>query len=218
VARYVATLAAAWLVAACAADPVDRHADLDAVPDASLVEITRLGGINAPEEVSFRVEPQVRVSPAGDVYVLHAQRGQVAVLDSTGRLRHWIGRRGAGPGEFEVAVAMGFVGDTLWVRNAPSPQISRFLADGSRLGTERTSWDYGHFMSTPSGVSGYLAHDRAWIEPAGIVVGGAGAVQLPVLLGDRGLTALDTPSLSRIRADDWPASPSPPSPCRRSTT
>lgn len=66
---------------------------------------------------------------------------------------------------------MGFAGDTLWVRNRTPPRISRFLGDGTHVGTERVQVDAGYRTTAGvQGVSGYLTDGRARMEPDGFVV------------------------------------------------
>jgi hypothetical protein len=164
----------------------------DRLAGRELVEAYRLGGPDAPEHVSFQSEPAIILDSAQNLYVLHSQQGRIAVLDAEGGFVRWIGGRGQGPGEFDMAVAMGFVGDTLWVRNSSGPRISRFLIDGTHVSTERTPFDYGYPMSWPQGVSGYLVGGRAWTDAHGLVAGQGGPVDLPVLVGDRQMASTDT--------------------------
>src|SRR4051794_18935210 len=56
-----------------------------------------------------------RLGPDGRVYVLDRVDRAIRVFDPTGRLVGTIGRRGAGPGEFQSINSFGWVGDTLWV-------------------------------------------------------------------------------------------------------
>ncbi len=183
------------LGAACERPPSGddvRDGAFAGVPERELVEVLRLGGPEAPEEARFQAEPHVAVHRSGLVHVLHAQQGRVAVLDSTGRLVRWIGGRGEGPGEFEIAMGLGFVGDTLWIRNFPTPRISRFRLDGTHLSTERSPYDFGYRLTAPSGLSGYLARGRAWAFADAFVIGQDTAVQMPFLVGDRAMRRPDT--------------------------
>jgi hypothetical protein len=165
---------------------------LDAVPERILEPAYRLGGPDAPEHLSFQSPPQVAVGRSGHLYVQHAEQGRVAVLDEAGGFVRWIGGLGEGPGEFQIAAAIGLVGDTLWVRNWPTPRISRFLTDGTHISTERTLYDFDYRMTAPAGVSGYLEGGRAWIEPDALVAGQEGQIELPVMVGDRAMSTEDT--------------------------
>jgi len=188
------TLVAASVLAGCRTDaPRIASFAIDDVPEYRLREVFRLGGADAPEHLSFRREPSFAVHRSGLLFALHSQQGRVAVLDSLGGFVRWIGRRGSGPGEFQNAIRMGFVGDTLWVRNFPSPRVSSFLLDGSHVSTERTpSYDFGYHLTAAAGVSGYLAGGKAWVEAEGFVMGEDRAIDLPLLVGDRTLSTLDT--------------------------
>lgn len=163
------------------------------LPAYEVVETFRLGGEDAPEFGMFQLEPEVVVDRSGRMFVLHPYQGRVAVLDSLGEFVHWIGRRGAGPGEFEIAAKIGLLGDTLWVRNLPSPRISMFLDDGSHVSTVRTpSFDFGYPLTMPPSVSGYLRGGKAWIEAEGSVVDAERPVELPLVVGDRELREADS--------------------------
>jgi hypothetical protein len=103
----------------------------------------------------------IEIGPAGEVLVAQARLGTMAVFDSAGRYRRSIGRRGSGPGEFNVLGRLGWTGDTLWavdfgrlhlydedityVRTVPQPSVDLpasvirmlagpIMADGTLLG------------------------------------------------------------------------------------
>lgn len=99
----------------------------------------------------------------------------------------------AGPGEFTFPTALGFVGDTLRVRDLLVPRISRFLRDGSHLSTERVLADADYRTTAGAqGVSGYLQGDRAWMVPYGFVISDDPNASAPFILGDRALERQDT--------------------------
>lgn len=161
-----------------------------AVLDREVEEAFRLGGLQAPEEETFSVEPALAVDRDGLLYVLHRDRGEVAVFDGSGAFVRWIGGgRGEGPGELTSAGRIGFVEDTLWVRNRTPPRISRFHRDGSHLGTDRVQVQ-AEYRTTAGvqGISGYLRGGRAWMEPDGFITSPGGGAA-PFILGDREMEA-----------------------------
>lgn len=182
-------LCAAFGITACDAGPEASPDDpLGTVPEWQLEEVFRLGGLERPDEETFASEPRLAVDGEELLYVLHRDRGEIAVFDTAGMLVRWIhGGRGEGPGEFRFPARMGFVGDTLWVRNRTPPRISRFLRDGTHVGTERVQVDAGYRTTAGvQGVSGYLADGRAWMEPDGFVMAlGEDDPEAPFVLGDR---------------------------------
>ena len=178
----------------CSTDAArDASLAINDIPTYQLREVFRLGGADAPEHLSFSSEPQFAVHRSGLMFALHSRQARVAVLDSLGGFVRWIGRRGSGPGEFQNAFRMGFVGDTLWVRDSPTQRFSSFLLDGAHVSSERTpSYDFGYHLTWPAGVSGYLAGGKAWVEAEGFVMDDGRVANLPLLVGDRALRTLDT--------------------------
>ena len=77
----------------------------------------------------------VAIAPSGEAYVMDAIPPRVFVYDRSGRLLRTMGRRGAGPGEFQSASAMGFVGDSLWVADPGLARTTIFDAAGSVAAT-----------------------------------------------------------------------------------
>ena len=77
----------------------------------------------------------VVVSPKGVAFVLDFGNRQVDRLDPrTGQLAAHFGRPGAGPGEFELPLAMGLVADTLMIVDAGNRRLTSYSVDGSYLG------------------------------------------------------------------------------------
>lgn len=190
-----------WAVVGIAGcGPGDGRPPADPLPEAperGLEEVYRLGGLEGPEEEAFSSEPPVAVDEDGLLYALHRDRGEIAVFDSAGEFERWIrGGRGEGPGEFRFPSRMGFVGDTLWVRNRTPPRISRFLRDGTHVGTDPVRVDPGYRTTAGvQGVSGYLEDGRAWLVPDGFLMAmGEPPEELaaPFLLGDRRMETRDT--------------------------
>lgn len=103
----------------------------------------------------------VEIGPNGEMLAGQPTVATIAVFDADGRYLRSIGRRGQGPGEFQIVGGMGWAGDTLWVVDIgrlhlfdarfefartitfptlrPPPGVTRImpgpiLADGSMIG------------------------------------------------------------------------------------
>ena len=66
-------------------------------------EVYRVGGVNAPEWAFFENSEPTGFDAAGNLYVFDTQAYQVVVIDPQGGLVRTVGRRGEGPGEFNIA-------------------------------------------------------------------------------------------------------------------
>jgi hypothetical protein len=80
-------------------------------PRVRLVEELRL---DATAE-DFPTVSRVYVGPMGQIVVPIVQDMQLRIYDSTGKRVAAVGRRGAGPGEFQAISGVGWLRDTLWV-------------------------------------------------------------------------------------------------------
>ena len=70
------------------------------------------------------------VGSAGAVFVAQPLAHEVLVYSADlAALEHRIGRRGAGPGEFQFPRTLGWVGDSLWVRDTQVGRLSLFDED-----------------------------------------------------------------------------------------
>ena len=70
---------------------------------ADLVEVYRVGGLNAPPWAFFEGRQPTGFDAAGNLYVLDTRASQVVVIDPRGELVRTVGRKGEGPGEFDGA-------------------------------------------------------------------------------------------------------------------
>jgi hypothetical protein len=157
------------------------------------VEVYRLGGPNAEEAYAFPEVPNLVASPSGVVFARFAQTGNISVFDQAGRHSRTIGRKGQGPGEFDFALAHGLLGDTLWVRNGFAPRISTFTTGGAHISTTPTLFQLGSYQfSAPLSTSGYMRNGRAYLLVDANVLGVNDRIELPVLIGDRGMQRVDT--------------------------
>jgi len=128
-----------------------------------LEEELRIGAIDGPQALSE--VGAVLPSRSGDVvYVAQPQEHLIRVFDSSdGRLLRTIGRRGAGPGEFQRLSTLGLHGDSIYGTDMSLHRLSLFDPDGIHLRTERT-------MSDPLPETGRPARPVA-LTAAGDVIG-----------------------------------------------
>lgn len=94
-----------------------------------LEEVLRIGSLESTDLVSSVLD--MAVGPDSALYVAQAMVPAVTVFSLDGQALRRIGRAGQGPGEMQLApVAVGWVGDTLWV--ADFDRIQLFTTDERR--------------------------------------------------------------------------------------
>lgn len=96
-----------------------------------LSEELRIGSLEG--ETALSRVGAVRPGNDGRVYVLLPQEGRVAAFDSAGRPAASIGRQGEGPGELTGPSGIGFLGDTLWVRDSRLRRLTFYTQEGEHL-------------------------------------------------------------------------------------
>lgn len=92
-------------------------------------EIVRIGSDAAPE-YEFTVVRDAVLDRAGNLYVLLPHASEIRVFAPDGRFVRRIGRKGQGPGEFMWPLALGWRGDSLWVRDTELARVTLFDAEG----------------------------------------------------------------------------------------
>lgn len=97
----------------------------------TLSEELRIGSLEG--ETALSEVGTVRPGPDGNVYVLLPQEGRVAVFGPDGSTEASIGRQGEGPGEMMGPSGIGFLNDTLWVRDARLRRLTFYTAGGEHL-------------------------------------------------------------------------------------
>ena len=107
---------------------------------ADFEEVYRVGGVNAPEWAFFQGSDPVGFDGAGNLYVLDTQASQVVVIDPQGGLVRTVGRKGEGPGEFNIVGGFwvwrdgGFVvrdaGHSAYQVFGPTGEFERFVRMG----------------------------------------------------------------------------------------
>lgn len=78
---------------------------------ATLVREVSIGELDGPEEYLFGNVESVAVDDDRNTYVLDGQAQHVRVFDSAGVYVETLGRRGEGPGEFDLADAVAVLSD-----------------------------------------------------------------------------------------------------------
>jgi hypothetical protein len=109
---------------------------LDELPGLMAEADTRIGDFD-DSEIGFSRVSSVEVDGEGNLYVLEASVPEIRVYDPRGGLVRRIGRRGSGPGEFQIPPRFGVVGDTVWTFDPGLNRITLFRRDGSLVSTGR---------------------------------------------------------------------------------
>lgn len=134
--RSLAIMAVAATTAMLPPTPATAQLVVEAEPREAC-EVLRLGdALDVPEWLAFSRTPAIKLDPAGRLY-LRGEDPQVTVLDPDGSFVRYIGGEGEGPGEFAHVGGFGFVGDTVWLPQAPTG-----IAFGAALGDR--VWAVGH--------------------------------------------------------------------------
>ena len=109
------------------------------------VEDLRIGTVGGDPDYQFGQVGSVAIGSTGEIFVSDRQAGEVRVFSREGTLIRTIGEPGSGPGQFgtgplEIMVS---AGDTLLVPDTGNRRISRFLPDGTYLGSTRIEVEVG---------------------------------------------------------------------------
>lgn len=136
----------------------------------------RIGGDDGKGAL-HRVMAALRL-PDGSVAVANGGSQQVRIVAPDGRLLRTIGRKGGGPGEFQLPSWLGLRGDTLIVADILASRISRFALDGTYLGSVQIAPEAGHFPQ----IVGQYAHGTVLVAADEAAGGQKGVI--------RGRTAL----------------------------
>jgi hypothetical protein len=120
-----------------------------------LVPELRIGSESA-REYALTEARQLAVGADGTMYLAQPQDHTIRVFQADGRFLRYIGREGAGPGEFKDLGAIGLLGDSLWASDGG--RIHIFRLDGSLVRTAPLRYDPVH-PTLASGGGGYLLRD-----------------------------------------------------------
>ena len=103
---------------------------------ARLVEEVKIGALDGPEEVTFGAISHVAVADDGSMHVFDGQAVALRKFDSTGTFVGTIGRRGQGPGEYQMLIGAHFLGDgRLALYDGNNSRISTYSPSGEPLET-----------------------------------------------------------------------------------
>ncbi len=130
---WLKALATSCLVlSACDGAPAVRSDHIDALSHFVAEPDMRIGDFADPD-IGFSRVGGIDVDRDGDIYVMETMVPEIRVFSPEGKLLRRIGRRGAGPGEFERAPRFGVVGDTVWAIAYYPDRITLFRRDGTLL-------------------------------------------------------------------------------------
>jgi hypothetical protein len=103
---------------------------------ARLVEEVKIGALEGPEELTFGAISHVAVADDGSMHIFDGQAVALRKFDSTGKFVGTIGRRGQGPGEYQMLIGAHFLGDgRLALYDGNNSRISTYSASGESLET-----------------------------------------------------------------------------------
>lgn len=78
----------------------------------------------------IKVPYDIEVDSQKNLYILDAQSSTIKKFDSSGKFIKSFGRKGYGPGEFDIAIDLVMIQDTLCVQDIRSAQMVRFDLEG----------------------------------------------------------------------------------------
>src|SRR5690606_27530235 len=111
----------ALLLASCLLAPLAAHAQT--TPLWTATPELRIGSLDRADYALTEVH-DLAVDAAGNLYVAQRTEGLIRVFDARGRFVRTVGRRGAGPGEFQDIARIGLRGDTLWATDFVQARLS----------------------------------------------------------------------------------------------
>jgi hypothetical protein len=95
-----------------------------------------LGADDSPQTEFHRIAGVLRLDN-GILAVANGGTNEIRVFSPGGQLLRTIGRSGSGPGEFRNLILLGRAADTLLIADHINSRITRYLIDGTLLGTVR---------------------------------------------------------------------------------
>ncbi len=165
------TRALSWMLFLCCSgfnvsctDGVDERQG-EQVPVWSLVEEQRIGSLDDPEQ-ALTSPVWMAVGPNGHLYIGQSQAGQIWQYDPDGHLVRRIGRKGEGPGEFNLLLTLGTLGDTLYASDYALGRVSLFSLDGTHLNTIALVLEPRHESEYPTPPYLLLPGGSALVSPA----------------------------------------------------
>jgi hypothetical protein len=117
----------------------DEHKPLAELYKAGRVRFVQemvLDDKSMPKDVFFAGPAAITLDPAGNVYVLDFSDNNIKCFDPAGKFLRLIGRKGQGPGEFNMPVAMAFANDRLIVWDMGNDRLCALTASGEFIKAE----------------------------------------------------------------------------------
>lgn len=140
----------------------------------------RIGGEDG-EGALYQVMDAVRL-PDGRVAIVNAGAHQVRIVAPDGHTLRTVGREGSGPGEFQAPAWIGVRGDTAVVADVLASRVSRFLTDGTFVGSTPLDDAVGLFPQVigqyPDGRLLVAADEAAAASRPGVVRGRTALLRL----------------------------------------
>lgn len=133
------------------------------LPAWTLVRELSIGNESATEYALTDVRG-IDIGDDGSMYVVHPQESIIRVFDEDGDFVRYVGRPGAGPGEFEGLSNAGLLGDTLWASDVAS--VAWFTLDGELLRDEPVRYSTDRMEFQPRGVEQRLSDGSFAAVPA----------------------------------------------------
>lgn len=159
----------------------------------TLVEELRIGALDGPPELVFGEVGGVAVDSRGLIYVLDSQAQEVRTFTPEGAFQQSLGRRGEGPGEFQLAWApVVGPGDTLLIPDGRLQRLNLYNPDGSFSRSSKWQIEQGRTMAFRSTTSGQIVEQlRPVWDPLAEPVD-AGGVKDVLVLRSLNREVLDT--------------------------
>lgn len=146
---------AALLLSACVAENDPAPSEPDHLPSRQFPFRTA-GTFEAPPAEGFW-GPIDMIIAADRVWILDHKANRVYQYDSRGRYLATLFQQGHGPGELSGAMAIGAIGDTLWVFNAGNRRIDYWDMSGNVVGTQPLPEGAGSAIDMIGVADGFVA-------------------------------------------------------------
>jgi len=119
-----------------------------------LVPVVTVDETNLPKDVYFQGPVDIKCDPDGNVYVCDYKASLILKFDSGGKFLKTIGRKGQGPGDFNMPFHIAVTKDRLYVWEMGNRRISALALDGTFIKSQNVDWAEGGpqaMRSLPSG-------------------------------------------------------------------
>lgn len=113
-------------------------------------------GRDADEQHSFTKILAMLPTERGSLIVADMRQTSIRVFDEDGAFLRSVGRRGAGPGEFQRLQQVGMLGDTIWVSDGELRRTTLFRFDGSVVSSQ--AWEFKDPVVAAAGRGGNFIH------------------------------------------------------------